>query len=117
MSEVKEKKLDLAYLSTAEAENVGTQHAEIKPGKYTTFYGKEGRNYIIALTDMDDSYTAVVEIYDMNWGHRVERVSVAPFTGESVMVTMGEGNGVRVYNVSNEQSPGRPTVNASCYHA
>jgi|TARA_B110000037_G_C16976049_1_gene447087 hypothetical protein len=98
-------------------ENKGTQSAQIKPNGYTTFYGQEGRNYIVALSNMDGDYPATISVYDMDWGNLIETVTIQPFTGKSIMVTMGKGNGVRVYNQSNEPTSGRPEVNASLYHA
>jgi P pilus assembly chaperone PapD len=117
MTEVKESTRNMAEISKNLQENISTQHAEIRPDGYTTFTGKEGRNYMLALTNMDDSYTATVEVYDMDWGNLIRTVNIEPFTAESVVVEMGKGNGIRVYNQSNEKSPGRPIVNASCYHA
>lgn len=98
-------------------ESAGKQEARIAPGSYATFYGQEGRNYIVALTDLDGDYPAKVSIYDMDWGNLIKTVDIQPFTGTSVVVQMGKGNGVRIYNESNQPSPGRPVVNASLYHA
>jgi len=117
MSEVNSITRNMAEISKNLQENIGTQHAEIRPESYSTFTGKEGRNYMLALTNMDDSYTATVEVFDMDWGNLIRKVTIEPFTAESVVVEMGKGNGIRVYNQSSQQSPGRPIVNASCYHA
>lgn len=95
----------------------GTQNAEIKPGSYTTFLGQEGRNYILSLTDMDGDYPATISVFDMDWGHLVKKVKVEPFTATSVIVKMGKGNGIRVYNESPQPTKGRPAINASLYHA
>ncbi|PXX95199.1 hypothetical protein DF185_22390 [Marinifilum breve] len=109
--------IDMKKLSKNLVESSSSQHAEIKPGGYTTFYGKEGRNYILALTDMDASYPATIEVFDMDWGHLVETVVIEAIQTETTMVKMEKGNGIRVYNQSNAESPGRPCINASLYPA
>jgi hypothetical protein len=109
--------LKINELAKKSKEFVANQQAEILPGYSTTFYGQEGRSYIVALTDIDGDYPATVSVFDMDYGTLISTVTLEPFTAKSVLVEMGKGNGVRVYNQSNQPTAGRPTVNASLYHA
>lgn len=93
------------------------QQVEIMPGYSTTFYGQEGRNYLVALTNIDRDYPAIVSVFDMDYGTLIKTVTIQPFDGSGVIVEMGKGNGVRVYNDSNQPTAGRPAVNASLYDA
>jgi hypothetical protein len=93
------------------------QLAEILPGCSVTFYGQEGRNYLLALTNIDGDYPAIVSVFDMDYDTLIKTVTIQSFDATSVIVEMGKGNGVRVYNQSNEPTAGRPAVNASLYDA
>jgi len=96
-------------------EVAGTYTAELAPGCCHTFHGHVGRNYILALTDLDGDYTATVKVWEKD-DCDPEIKTVEPLIGKSMYVKMGN-NGIRVCNVSNEQSPGRPRILASLYHA
>lgn len=93
------------------------QSFELSPGQSHTFYAREGKNYRVIATNIDDSYVAKTEIFDGDWGHIVGKLTLDPFQSGSVGVTMTKQMGVRVYNTSEEKSPGRPKITYSLYNA
>ncbi len=111
-----EDKLSLKEASGIQIELRSIQTVQLAPGQAHTFFAKEGRKYRVVATNIDDSYEAYTTIYDGDWGHLAGKLNLAPFESGSVGVDMAKQNGVRVYNQSNEQSPGRPRISYTLYN-
>jgi len=87
----------------------GTYTAELAPGRCHTFHGRVGRSYILTLTDLDSDYTATVKVWEKD-DCDPKVITLYPYAGKSIRVKFSNNKGIKICNVSNEQSPGRPRV-------
>lgn len=100
-------------LSTSTISNASLS-TTIGPGQHATFYVLAGRNYLMSITDIDDSFEATVVVVDGNGPPKratiqPDRLVAIPVNGDSGMVT--------VYNTSNAQASNRPKIFVSNYSA
>lgn len=120
MSEITEKSIreELGITPEMLSNTEGPQTAILAPGEHHYFYNKPGRNYMVSVTNMDDSYTVdCVGVYDLETNHcRKLLENIQPLRNESVIAKMDK-NGIRVYNWTKEGAPGRPKVFVSVYSA
>lgn len=119
MSETTEQiiKQEFGYSEEAESNLQALSPQVLSPGEWHTFKAKPGRNYMVAVNNMDDAFTANrVAIYHKERNNHVTNLSVAPLRTETAFAEMTT-RGIRVYNRSEAGAPGRPRVLVSVYSA
>lgn len=119
MSEITEKSIreELGINPEVLSNVEGAQTAILAPGDHHYFYAKPGRNYIVSVTNIDDSYDANhISIFNLETNHHLATLNIPSLRNETVPAKMDK-NGIRVYNKSKEGAPGRPKVFVSVYSA